>query len=162
MTWLDDRIAAGEIVTLDGAMGTEFERRGVVMDDGAWCARALLSDPDKVRELHLDYIDAGAELVIRYIKTVAPTLKTATDRIRHLERWKSELSHLVLANATPSVIAEVRDKLLAEPTVRGNNGNPTAVQREDTLRGDLRTDWSGTGVGGYIRRLERKPHARIF
>ena len=63
MTWLDDRIAAGEIVILDGAIGTELERRGVAMDNDAWCARAVLSDADKVRQLHVDYIDAGADVI---------------------------------------------------------------------------------------------------
>jgi integrase len=70
-----------------------------------------------------------AELVDRYVKSVAPTLKTAKDRVRHLERWKSELGHLVLADATPSVIADVRDKLLAESTARGEKRNPATVVR---------------------------------
>ena len=63
MTWLEDRISAGALVILDGAIGTELERRGVAMDDDAWCARAIVSDPDKIRELHVDYIEAGADVI---------------------------------------------------------------------------------------------------
>ena len=63
MTWLEERIGAGPPLLLDGAIGTELQRRGVAMDDDAWCARAIVSDPKKVRELHADYIEAGADII---------------------------------------------------------------------------------------------------
>ena len=34
------KLAAGEVVLLDGATGTELQRRGAPMDDEAWCALA--------------------------------------------------------------------------------------------------------------------------
>lgn len=58
------RIEAGETVILDGATGTELEKRGVPMDGVAWCAVALATYPDTVREVHEDYIRAGAEVII--------------------------------------------------------------------------------------------------
>lgn len=61
---LEQRIAAGEIVILDGATGTELEKRGVPMDDAAWCAAALATHPDVVRSVHEDYIRAGADVII--------------------------------------------------------------------------------------------------
>ena len=70
-----------------------------------------------------------AELIDRYVELVAPTLKSGHDRERHLERWKAELGHLVLADVSPAKIAEVRDKLLSEPTVRGEHRNPATVVR---------------------------------
>ena len=63
MGWLEDHINSGALVILDGAIGTELERRGVVMDDDVWCARAIVSDPEKIRELHVDYIGAGADVI---------------------------------------------------------------------------------------------------
>ena len=61
---LEERIALGETIIMDGAMGTELQRRGVPMDNNAWSARALLTHPEVVRELHEDYIQADAELII--------------------------------------------------------------------------------------------------
>ena len=58
------RLDAGEVVILDGAMGTELQRRGVPMDDVAWDAAALATHPDLVREVHEDYIEAGADVII--------------------------------------------------------------------------------------------------
>jgi S-methylmethionine-dependent homocysteine/selenocysteine methylase len=64
MNDVQERLDAGEVVILDGAMGTELQRRGVPMDDVAWDAAALATHPDLVREVHEDYIEAGAEVII--------------------------------------------------------------------------------------------------
>ena len=61
---LEQRIEDGEVVVLDGATGTELEKRGVPMDEAAWCAAALATHPDIVRNVHEDYIRAGADVVI--------------------------------------------------------------------------------------------------
>lgn len=58
------RINAGETVLIDGGTGTECERRGVPVLDGAWSGGGALSHPDIVREVHRDYIAAGATVVI--------------------------------------------------------------------------------------------------
>src|ERR687898_928127 len=64
MSALQQRLDGGGVVILDGATGTELERRGVPMDDAAWDAAALLTHPDAVREVHEDYIRAGADVII--------------------------------------------------------------------------------------------------
>jgi S-methylmethionine-dependent homocysteine/selenocysteine methylase len=64
MSALQQRLDGGEVVILDGATGTELERRGAPMDDAAWDAAALATHPDMVREVHEDYIRAGADVII--------------------------------------------------------------------------------------------------
>src|SRR5262245_16744949 len=44
-------------------MGTELFRRGVKTKLPCWSAHALLHQPDLVREIHEDYIRAGAEII---------------------------------------------------------------------------------------------------
>lgn len=61
---LHERLAQPEPVILDGATGTELERRGVPMHEAAWSGAAILSHIDVLREVHADYIRAGAEIVI--------------------------------------------------------------------------------------------------
>lgn len=63
MNDVQERLDAGEIVILDGAMGTELERRGVPMDEVAWDAAAMATHPHIVREVHEDYIKAGADVI---------------------------------------------------------------------------------------------------
>lgn len=64
MSALQQWLERGEVVILDGATGTELERRGVPMDTVVWDAAALLTHPDMVREVHEDYIRAGADVII--------------------------------------------------------------------------------------------------
>ena len=48
---------------LDGGMGGELIRRGVIAADGLWSAQALVEQPDAVLQVHLDYIAAGAGII---------------------------------------------------------------------------------------------------
>jgi S-methylmethionine-dependent homocysteine/selenocysteine methylase len=48
---------------LDGALGTELERRGAATPLPLWSARALIERPELVAAIHLDYLEAGAELL---------------------------------------------------------------------------------------------------
>lgn len=44
-------------------MGRELRSRGVDVLTSIWSARGLLEAPDVVREIHLDYISAGADII---------------------------------------------------------------------------------------------------
>ena len=61
---LMNRISNGERILIDGATGSEIERRGVPQLENAWNAGGALSHPDVLREVHEDYIRAGATVVI--------------------------------------------------------------------------------------------------
>ncbi len=60
---LDHRLAAGDVIVLDGATGDEIARLGGRMDDAAWCAVANQTDPDIVRGVHEEYIHAGSHVI---------------------------------------------------------------------------------------------------
>ena len=49
---------------IDGALGTELERRGCNLDDPLWSARLLLDNPDMIAAVHIDYLNAGADCLI--------------------------------------------------------------------------------------------------
>ncbi len=59
------RLAAGNVLLLDGATGTELQRRGVDTRLPLWSACALLEAPATrvLRAIHADYIAAGADIV---------------------------------------------------------------------------------------------------
>ena len=48
---------------LDGAMGTELINRGTDLPLPIWSADANLTHPEIVKEIHFEYIQAGAELI---------------------------------------------------------------------------------------------------
>ena len=49
-------------LVLDGALGTELVRRGADIADPLWSARLLIENPALIREVHLDYFRAGADV----------------------------------------------------------------------------------------------------
>jgi S-methylmethionine-dependent homocysteine/selenocysteine methylase len=55
---LEARLKSHEPVLLDGAMGSELVRRGV-----RWRKHGLLTDADRVQQLHADYLAAGADVI---------------------------------------------------------------------------------------------------
>ncbi len=60
---LDDKLRSGATVILDGATGTEIARLGGAMNSAAWCAVANKTHPHIVRQVHEEYIRAGADVV---------------------------------------------------------------------------------------------------
>jgi S-methylmethionine-dependent homocysteine/selenocysteine methylase len=64
MSDLSAAMDAGDLILVDGAMGTELERRGVPMNSVAWSAEALDTHPHLVREIHEDFIQAEADVHI--------------------------------------------------------------------------------------------------
>ena len=107
MESLGKRLEGGEVVLLDGGTGTELEKRGVPMDDAAWCATALATHPDVVRSVHEDYIRAGAEVIITNTYPAAKhVLKEAGvgDRFRELNARAAELAKEARENAAEGAV----------------------------------------------------------
>jgi homocysteine S-methyltransferase len=86
------------LTLLDGAMGTELQARGAAVPDyrsSIWSAMALLRDPDLVRQIHLDYIRAGADVIIANNYAVVPKLlarESMMDRFDGLTRTACRLA----------------------------------------------------------------------
>ena len=60
---LDQKLADGDLIVLDGAIGSEIERCGGRMDGPAWCGVANRTHPDTVRQVHESYLEAGADVI---------------------------------------------------------------------------------------------------
>jgi S-methylmethionine-dependent homocysteine/selenocysteine methylase len=60
---LKSRLNRGELILLDGALGTELSRRGVPTPLPLWSAQALFEAPDVVGAIHEEYVRAGADII---------------------------------------------------------------------------------------------------
>ena len=49
---------------LDGGLSNELESQGCDLNHELWTAKLLVSDPDKIRNAHLAYLEAGAQCLI--------------------------------------------------------------------------------------------------
>ncbi|KAL7200725.1 hypothetical protein ACSBR1_032622 [Camellia fascicularis] len=55
---------SGSVAIIDGGLATELERHGADLNDSLWSAKCLLTSPHLIRRVHLDYLEAGADIII--------------------------------------------------------------------------------------------------
>ena len=61
--YIQDKLKDNKFVILDGANGSELEKRGAKMDRAGWCGPASLESPEILTQIHKDYIEAGADII---------------------------------------------------------------------------------------------------
>ena len=70
-----------KIELLDGAMGSEFIKRGFTLPEHTWSANINIENPDTVSEIHKEYIKAGASYITTntFRSTPRAYIKTGLD-----------------------------------------------------------------------------------
>jgi S-methylmethionine-dependent homocysteine/selenocysteine methylase len=114
----EHRLAQREVIIVDGGMGSEMQARGFTHDDQAWTGVLALSDFDSLREVHEDFIRAGAEVVIT--DTFFST-RTMLDRVGLGDRVRD-----VNRRAVEAAI-EARDRVADHPVVVAGSISFSAV-----------------------------------
>tara|TARA_B100000745_G_scaffold271341_1_gene198662 strand:+ start:1054 stop:2004 length:951 start_codon:yes stop_codon:yes gene_type:complete len=101
---VQDRLRKGPPLLLDGATGTELNRRGVGTELPMWSAKALLEAPDVLRAVHRDYVLAGAEIITaNTFRTHRRSLAAAgyADKAKLLTHKAVELARVAIQDAEP-------------------------------------------------------------
>ncbi len=62
-TNFDHIIQEQGFVILDGALATELEARGANLNHALWSAKLLNENPSLIKAVHLDYLNAGANVI---------------------------------------------------------------------------------------------------
>ena len=140
MTTVMERVAAGELVVIDGGTGTEIQRRGGAMDDATWCAEANLQRPDLVRDVHRAYLEAGAELIIANTFATSPLLFATLgrdDEVASIDRAAVRLAREACAGGGAAVAGSISTM-------------------QPVLAGDDRTDRSRTWTEAEVRERYRR------
>ncbi|KAK9747726.1 hypothetical protein RND81_02G011700 [Saponaria officinalis] len=55
---------SGGVAVVDGGLATELEHHGADLNDPLWSAKCLLTSPQLIRQVHIDYLEAGADIII--------------------------------------------------------------------------------------------------
>ena len=105
---LMDLARRGQPLLLDGAVGTELQRLGVPMDNTAWAAAALATHPDTVRDMHREYLEAGADII---------TTNTYASARHNLEPIGLGEQTLALNRRAVDLARQARDQFAAERPV---------------------------------------------
>ena len=84
---LKNRLDQGDVIILDGAIGTELQTMGAPMDPSSWCGPANYTHPATVRLMHQRYIRAGADIITtNTFNTIRPALEASGyyDKVREI------------------------------------------------------------------------------
>jgi S-methylmethionine-dependent homocysteine/selenocysteine methylase len=121
---------AGRPRVLDGATGSELIRRGVAAAGRSWGVGALIEAPEAVRDLHADYVSAGAEALTAATFRVAP-YSLAKQR---LTERAAELAAAAVRLAREGACEAGREALvLASQTTLEDCYRPDLVPADDVL-----------------------------
>lgn len=139
------------VILLDGGTSLELLRRSANKAPRHWSAEYLITEPHLVREVHLDYIRAGARVVTTNTYSASFTrmaMVMAEDRVPELQRAACEL-----ARAARDQAGAAGDGVAIAGCIPPLNG----TYRPDRVRG------FATNVEEYRRLAElQAPHVDLF
>ena len=58
---LENILRNNKIMIIDGSMSTPLERMGADLNDTLWTAKVLREQPELIKQVHMDYLKAGAD-----------------------------------------------------------------------------------------------------
>ena len=115
-------------ILLDGGMGRELQRRGLASVSGSWSAEALIDQPSVVRDIHKDFITAGAEVVTTSNYAVVPfmlarggvedrmeAMLAASVRLAREARDQAGRPGVRIAGSLPPLAQSYRPELVGPP-----------------------------------------------
>ncbi len=91
-----------KILIIDGATGTELERKGYDINDSLWSAKFLMENPKAICEVHTDYLNAGSDCIT--------TLSYQATFEGFKERGLNELQAKELLQSSIKLAIEARDE----------------------------------------------------
>jgi homocysteine S-methyltransferase len=138
---LTERLNNKEILLLDGGVSTEIRRRGVALDKNVWSGLATKTNPDEVRQVHADYIQAGAQII------TANTYSTA----RHvLESINLGQESKLLNLKSVQLAQQARDEVAQEEVfIAGSMSSmpPLTSHREVAVDGQIESSYQELAEG---------------
>jgi len=109
-------LEARGLVVLDGGLATELERRGADLNDPLWSARLLIEQPALIRDVHLDYYRAGAD--------VATTASYQATFEGLAARGLHRNAAAALMHESVTLAIEARERFWSEPANRAGRRLP--------------------------------------
>jgi homocysteine S-methyltransferase len=113
---VDEFLQQQPFMVLDGALATELERHGANLDDPLWSAKCLIESPELIRKVHLDYLNAGADVII--------SASYQASLAGFQDKGFSYSESVKLVNESVRIAIEVRDLFWAIPDNRQGRVKP--------------------------------------
>ncbi len=106
----------GSTLVLDGGLATALEARGCDLDDELWSARILIEAPELIRDVHREFLTAGADCITTssYQASLPGFHKRGLSDVRGVELLKDSVR----------LALEARDEFWSDPGNREERARP--------------------------------------
>ncbi len=118
-----DKLRRGDVIILDGGTGTDMQQRGAVMSGDTWCADANLTHPDIVREVHRDYVKAGADIITANTFATSPLVFSSIGRVDDVPRIDAIAVGLAREAVVGTEVCVAGSMSTMRPVVAGGDRN---------------------------------------
>jgi homocysteine S-methyltransferase len=135
-------------VILDGALATYLETLGADISGSLWSASILISQPALIKQTHLDYYRAGANVAI-----TASYQASIPGLIKHLDLSENDAKSVVKKSV--ELAKQARDEYVAEqvgwvPAASGEQGGSAEREYEESIRNKLFVAGSVGPYGAFL------------
>ena len=107
---ISTQLINGSPILLDGALATYLETLGADISGALWSADILIKDPSLIKQTHLDYYRAGANVAI-----TASYQASITGLTKHLNLNEKEAQKVIMKSV--QLAKEARDEYVAETII---------------------------------------------
>ncbi len=147
---LKRRMDHGDVIILDGAIGTELQAMGMPMHPASWCGPGNYTHAATVRQMHERYIRAGADVITtNTFNTLRPALEASGygDLVREINTRAVDAAREAIDRACVDRPVYVAGSIACRIPIRD--------RKTGTLRGG-----TGYGYGASISTEELRAYAQ--
>ena len=130
---LDAGMAEKQVVLLDGGMGQELVKRGAAKESPVWGAQVLMDSPDLVRELHVEFIKAGAKVITLNSYSVTPERLIRVNAVDQFAELQTRAFELAARARDEAGVADVKIAASLPPLV-GSYHPESTPDYEDAIK----------------------------
>jgi S-methylmethionine-dependent homocysteine/selenocysteine methylase len=138
--FIEDKLARGETIIMDGGTGTDIQRRGAPMSGAVWCADANLTHSHIVRAVHDEYIRVGADMI---------TANTFASSALSFNYFKRDDDLLLVDQAA---VREAKAAAVGHNVAVAGSVSTMRPVVAGSDRTDLSTDWSEAEARALFKR----------
>ena len=94
MNTIEEILQKQKVFILDGALGTQIQKNGHDVNDSLWSAKFLNEDTSVIKEVHKQYLEAGADCIITssYQASIEGFLKKGFSKEKAIELIKLSIN----------------------------------------------------------------------
>ena len=97
--FIKEKLDKNSIVILDGGNGGELEQIGARMDKDLWAGRSAIDDPDKLFQVHENYIKSGADVITSNTYAITPISMKEYGYEKFTQEWNKKTVQIALKAA---------------------------------------------------------------